>query len=169
MSANIHTSLSPQVKKLLSGVGAKVRTYSELTSKVNLSFDAVANNPELLNQIKNQKALHINEMQMIAVDDAALTSTEEANELVLHELVHMTAAKLNRIYEGEQGKETEEVVAQIGMFKLVLVLGLNPAWYADSTLEYIKGFQKANFKRAEIDSDKAVEYLVKQVGLEKVA
>ncbi len=167
--SNVNQSLSPQVKKLLYGVGVKCKTYTELCSKVNFSIDVLVKHDELLEEMRTKKALHLEEMNIIAVDDNALTSTEDANELVLHELVHMTAKKLERVYEGETGKETEECVAQIGMFKLVLVLGLNPAWYADTTLEYIKNFLKADFKRAEIDSDKAVEYLVKAIGMERVA
>jgi hypothetical protein len=160
MSANIHTSLSSQVKKLLSGAGIKVRTYSELSSKVNFTFEALTHQAYLTDSMANKKALHLEDMNLIAVDDAALNSTEEANELVLHELVHLATKKLDKTYEGEAGEETEECVAQVGMFKLILVLGLNPAWYADSTLEYIKGFPKADFKKVEIDSDKVVEYLV---------
>jgi hypothetical protein len=169
MSTNIHMSLSSQVKKLLGAVGVKVRTYEDLSTKVNFTFDALIHYDEIVESMRSKKALHINEMNVVAVDENALTSTEDANELVLHELIHMTASKLERVYEGETGQETEECVAQIGMFKLILVLGLNPAPYADKTLEYIKQFPKANFKKAEIDSDKAVEYLVKFVGLEKVA
>jgi hypothetical protein len=169
MSANIHTALGPQVKKLLSRAGVKIRTYEELKLKMNFSIDTIQNNPSIFKDMETKKALHINDMNLIAIDDNSLNSTEDANELVLHELIHMTANKLNRKYEGEAGEQTEECVAQIGMFKLVLVLGLNPAPYADSTLEYIKQFPKANFKKVDADSDKAVDYLVKFVGLERVA
>lgn len=144
-------------------------SYQEFTSKVNFSIDSVTKQKHILNEMNKNKALHWNEMSVIAIDDDALTSTEEANELVLHELIHMANTKLGRTYETEKDKQTEECVAQIGMFKLILVLGLNPAAYADRTLEYIKQFPKADFRKVETDSDKAVEYLVKYVGLEKVA
>jgi hypothetical protein len=166
---NVNQNLSNPVKKLLTALGVKTRTYAELCSKANFSIDVLVKHEELLEEMKTKKALHITEMNVIAVDENAFDCTEEANELVLHELVHMTKDKLERHYEGEAGQETEEVVAQIGMFKLILVLGLNPAPYADRTLEYIKQFQKANFKKAEIDSDRAVGYLVRFVGMEKIA
>ena len=169
MSANIHTALGPQVKKLLSKAGIKIRTYEELKSKVNFSMESIQNNPGIFKDMETKKALHIGDMNLIAIDDDSLNSTEEVTELVLHELIHMTANKLNRRYEGEAGQETEECVAQIGMFKLVLVLELNAAPYADTTLEYIKRFPKANFKKVEADSDRAVDYLVKFLGMEKVA
>lgn len=166
--SNIQMSLSQQVKELLWANKIKFKTYSDFISKGGFTFEALAQQEYLTDALNNKKALHLEDMGVIAVDDNALNSTEEANELVLHELIHMTAKKLDRVYEGEAGQQTEECVAQIGMFKLVLVLGLNPAWYADTTLEYIKRFPKANFRKAEIDSDKAVEYLLKAVGLEKV-
>lgn len=166
--SKVNQSLTSSVKRLLKGVGVKIMTYQELMSKVNSSTDQVLDQ-KLFDDMETKKALHCNAMDVIAVDDDSLTSTEDVNELVLHELIHMTADKLNRVYEGEVGVQTEECVAQIGMFKLILVLGLNPAPYADRTLEYIKPFNKANFKKVEIDSDKAVEYLVRFVGLEKVA
>lgn len=166
---SIYMSLSEQVKKLVWANKTKVKTYSEFMDKTAFTFEALTHQESLNDSLKNKKALHVEDMNLIAVDDSALGSTEEANELVLHELIHMTAKKLERVYEGEAGVQTEECVAQIGMFKLVLVLGLNPAYYADSTLEYIKQFPKADFKRVEIDSDKAVEHLLKAVGMEKVA
>lgn len=167
--SKVNQALTSSVRKLLRGVGVKVMTYQELTSKVNFSIEAITKFEDLQSNMLKNKALHWNEMNLIAVDDDALTSAEDANELVLHELIHMTATKLERVYEGEAGVETEECVAQVGMFKLILVLGLNPAPYADRTLEYIKQFPKANFRRVEVDSDRAVEYLVKTVGMEKVA
>lgn len=167
--SNINQSLSQPVKKLIWATKTKIKTYEEIESKVNFSFYAIKNVDTISKSMETKKALNIPEMNLIGVDESALTSTEEANELVLHELIHMTAAKLNRKYEGEAGEQTEECVAQIGMFKLCLVLGLNPAPYADSTLEYIKQFPKANFKKVDMDSDKAVDYLVKFVGMERVA
>lgn len=165
--SKVNQAISSSVKKLLNGVGVKTCSYSELAPKVK-GF-TLENETEVLEKMSTQKALHLVNEKLIAVDDEDLASTEDANELVLHELIHLTAPILKRYYEGEIGEQTEECVAQIGMFKLTLVLGLNPAPYADKTLEYIKQFPKVNFKRVEIDSDRAVEYLVKFVGLEKVA
>ena len=155
-------NLSKQVKKLLAAVGVEIYTYDELKQKMNFGTD-------IIETMTNKKALHIGDNKIIAICDDSLTSTEDVNELILHELIHMTAANLNRKCQTEAGFQTEECTAQIGMFKLTLVLGLNPAPYADRTLDYIKQFPKANFRKAEIYSDKAVEYLVKFIGLEKVA
>ena len=165
--SKVNQNLSQQVKKLIKGVEVKIVSYSELTSEVN--FGTHQPKESLLLDMATQKACHSQELNLIAVDDDALVSTEVANELVLHELVHLATTKLGLTYEGEAEEQTKECVAQIGMFKTTLVLGLNPAPYADATLEYIKQFPKANFKRVETDSDKVVEYLVKFVGLEKVA
>ena len=162
-------ALSQPVKSLLRAGGVKIKTYEELKSKAIFSMEELATYENLNQDMETKLALHWNEMNLIAVDDQALTSAEVANELVLHELVHMTTDKFAKEYEGEAGRQTKECVAQVGMFKLTLVLGLNPAYYADVTLDYIKQFPMANFKRVEIDSDKAVEYLVKGIGMERVA
>ena len=162
-------ALTSSVKKLLKGAGVKIMTYQELNSKVNFSIESLSGHPTLYQDMAKNKALHWEEMNLIAVDDEALISTEDTNELVLHELIHLTATKLGRIFEGEVGRQTEECIAQVGMFKLTLVLGLNPAPYADRTMEYIKQFPKANFRKVEIASDKAVEYLVRNIGMERVA
>jgi len=167
--SKVHQALTSSVKKLLRQVGVKIVSYQELTQKVNFSIEVIHEKEELFQSMTKQKAIHWAEMNLIAVDDEALINAEDATELVLHELIHMTKAKVQRECEGENGRQTEECVAQVGMFKLTLVLGLNPAVYADKTLEYIKEFPKANFKRVDVDSDRAVEYLVGFIGLEKVA
>lgn len=162
-------ALTNSVKKLLRGVGVKTMTYQELFSKANFSIEALAKYKNLKEDMSNKKALHWNEMNLIAVDDEALVSAEDTNELILHELIHMASQRFGKVYVTETDKQTEECIAQVGMFKLVLVLDLNPASYADKTLEYIKQFPRANFKKVEAESDKIVEYLVKHIGLERVA
>ena len=145
----VNKHLVGSVNELLKTLGTTVTTYSEM------GLD------------HTNKAFHDQDANLIALDDASL---QDAVELVLHELIHMTAPKVNRfVDDSDKARQTEEVTAQIGMLKLTLVLGLNPAHYATVTLDYVKDLSKANFKKAEMDSDRAVDYLVKQMELGKVA
>lgn len=153
-------ALSTPVKKLLRGVGVKVMTYSELKSKSDFLDETM----------DTMQATYSNELNIIGIDDNAMSSTEDVNELVLHELIHFTAQKLDRIHHGTTNDyETEDATAQIGMFKLILVLGINPAPYQDKVVDYLKQLPEANFEKAHRDSDKAMDYLVRQIGLERVA
>jgi hypothetical protein len=160
-------ALTSSVKRLLNGVGVKIYTYEELLLKVN--SEEVVGKEYILEDMTKNKALHCNELNLIAIDDSSLVCPEDANELVLHELIHMTAGALDRNPVTLVDWETEECTAQIGMFKLILVLGINPAVYDDRTIDYCKRFTEMDVEKVYADSDKAVHYLVKHIGMEKVA
>ena len=168
--------LLPSVNKLLRAVNVKVFTYTEVLEKFELK-------PYHYEAIQNFKGFYDPELNIIGFDD---NCQENANEIVLHELIHLTGSEgrvgrqyvktVNQNLRSEffeevsnKNKQTEEATAQIGMFKLILVLGVNPAFYADACFEYIKNLPKANFKKADRDSDKAVHYLMRFMGEEKVA
>jgi antirestriction protein ArdC len=125
-------------------------------------------------------------MDFIGLNDRKGFHNKSADEIVLHELIHFTGTKerLNRkwiinnvlslrdfSFEMPTKKETqtEEATAQIGALKLALVLGLNPAKFTDNTFEYIKTLPEADLDKAERDSERAVEFILKFIGVEKVA
>ena len=177
--SKIMNSLVPSVQYLVASLGVKVMTHTEYLENPEYLGDSLEH-PE------NWAAFYNPVLDVVVVNDTELAN---ATELVLHEIIHWSGAetRLNRQWVtsmkaamlGDQSEElleyltdkrdTEEATAQIGMLKLALVLGLNPAQYAESTLTYLEDLLDFSLKKAEEDSDKAVEYLVTRIGMQKVA
>jgi len=171
-------ALVPSVQRLIDALQVSVMTLSEIQE-----------DPELAKAFENvpsdyQGCYHPVEDVIMIRDEYLYNSTE----IVLHELIHWAGAegRLNRkwilnsraammtsdadvISDLMDTKDTEEATAQIGMLKLVIVLGLNPALYSDLTLEYLESLLSFNLAKADRDSDKAVEHLVSFLGMRKVA
>jgi hypothetical protein len=151
--------LTNPVKRLIRKANVNVYTYSEIKE--------MDHDDSTLKAMEGFQAFNDPDRRVIGISDESL---DEADELVLHELIHMTGQSTGRIIQDDEvGNQTEEATAQIGMFKLVLVLGLNPACFADVTFDYLKNLTKANYKKADRDSDHAVDYLVEFLGMERVA
>jgi len=166
--SKLTNALVPSVQRLIEALQVKVITYSELVQDSEL-FHEFGSIPDCM-----QGCYHP-VLDMIVVKDEHLCNS---TEIVLHEIIHWAGAesRLNRkwvtdskaIMMGTASQETldsfnddrdtEEATAEIGMLKLVLVLGLNPAQQADSALDYLEGLLDIDMVKADKDSDKAVEY-----------
>lgn len=178
----INSYLTAPVNKLIKAVGAKVLLYSELENheKKPWYFDEY---------LCSTYGFHDSTSDIIGINDTnSIDGCDpiDMDSTVLHELIHFTGTKerlgrgwvVNNSLDSEDSNSkiateaethTEEATAQIGALKLALVLGLNPARFADLTERYVSNLSKADLDKADKDSDKAVEYLVKFIGMEKVA
>jgi hypothetical protein len=172
---NINNMLSAPVNKLVKALGATVKLYSEIEAGKEV--------PDYFHRMCGfSQGLYDGHRDLIGVED----SVEDPDMVVLHELIHYTGTKqrLKRKWiinnalciqdlpselPTRAETQTEEATAQIGMLKLVLVLGFNPARFVDVTYNYLKTLPEADMNKADRDSDKAVDYLVKFIGMEKVA
>jgi antirestriction protein ArdC len=171
---NVSSYLTAPVNKLLKALDVQTVLYSELDTKDLPKY--------LVPCIKSAEGFYDGTNDVIGLKD----NQKNADEVILHELIHFTGSKerLNRSWivnntlacqnlpheeQTDEDRQTEEATAQIGMLKLALVLGLNPARFTDCTHTYVSRLTKADLEKADRDSDKAVEYLVRVVGMERVA
>lgn len=110
--------------------------------------------------------------------DIAISS--RCSEVVLHELIHWTghASRLNRLHKRRQIStdddrqgiidiehnniiyHTEEATAQLGMFKLAMVLGLDQFTHFKAMTDYLASYHLANMHQAETESDDAVKFIL---------
>ena len=177
--SKLTNSLVPSVQSLIEALNVKIMLYSELVENEKL-FKKIGDVPD------HYYGFYHSGADVIVIKDEHLNNS---TEVVLHELIHWAGAegRLNRkwmlyskaVLNGKANeemsdyvdncKDTEEATAEIGMLKLVMVLGLNPATYADLTLNYLESLLSFNLKKADKDSDDAVEYLVSFLGMRKVA
>ena len=171
-------ALVPSVQGLIDALQVSVMTLSEIQE-----------DPRLAKAFENMPSHYLGCYH--PVEDVIMIRDEylhNSTEIILHELIHWAGAegRLNRkwitksraammtadldvIMDLNETRDTEEATAQIGMLKLVLVLGLNPAEYSDKTLSYLEDLLSFNLAKADRDSDKAVEYLVGFLGMRKAA
>ena len=61
-------------------------------------------------------------------------------------------------------RDTEEATAQIGAHMLAEVMGYNVVKSAHNTAEYLLGFPYADLVQAKIDAQRAVSWILNEVG-----
>jgi len=159
---------SPCVLRLIEVLGVKVLSYSELKEGVS----------KMTGFKMTRRLLNAHGFYDTSLDAIAFNENKELFKLdhvLLHELIHWTGSSkrlartallpfcvLGRL-EVMEGNEyaTEEVIAEMGMYKLGLWLGLNRKELKRKRDVYIDsyGIHNPNYEKACIDSDNAVGYI----------
>lgn len=152
-----------RVLALVSSTGCPLLTY----------FDAITSgkvNAAMLFTMGMAAGYYDSQEDYIGLNERALES-DRVNEVVLHELIHWTGhpSRLNRNTITSQlhgmrptsyDYHTEEATAQMGMFKLACLLGLDKELHLMLLNVYLTMFPEANLAKADWDSNQAVGYLL---------
>lgn len=184
----INDHLNPAVQNLLKSLGVEIKLLSETIVSDNL--DEWRASSIMVNTTLPTQGLYYGPTDTIVLNDSDLG---DATPVVLHELIHWSGAEsrlkrewiLNNVKDIEsfwngtyvkddseeftKGQHTEEAIAEIGMFKLMLLLGIEPMQYQERVINYLKYLSSADLMKADLESDIAVEYLVSFIGMEMVA
>lgn len=154
--SKILDGLYTPINLLIEKLNVKVFYYSELTQN-NIAI----NYPEC-----TWDGFYCTAKDYIGIKDEP---RDEINAVLMHELIHLTGSKyrLNRNSVSnfsskitEKDAQTEEITAYLGMFKLASHFNFELEEYANIVWEYIKKLDKADHNKADIDSDRAVDYLL---------
>lgn len=163
--------LNPMVLKLLRQLNPIVMGFGELQKYFKLNYEQKYKLFGLYMALPETDVIAINETTPIEILDVVM----------LHELIHYTGRGSRLCRAGivlleqkdltitEEHCQTEEAIAQLGMYKLGTYLGLDRDSLKQATVEYLASLPLADFEEAEMRSNEAVGYLVNKLYENKAA
>jgi antirestriction protein ArdC len=161
-------SLDSKVRELIQSFGIKLISYKQAhslgISKQELPSDLSA-------------GAYVCYMDIIAYNSTPPIGFEDINRTILHEIVHWTGHgdRLKRkpiqlgqrmLYAANSMDElhTEEAIAEIGMYRLAVYLGLEKDdKYLDLMIHYLSRYELAHIDVACREATKAVNFIVEQM------
>lgn len=157
-------NVNPRVLRLVKNLNIRLLSFAECF------VSGILIDPDIC---QNSNGFYECYHDFIAFNHTPKPSIDDLNSCILHEIVHWSGhpTRLNReavkagsellIHELEPSViHTEEVTAQLGMFKLATCLGLNNERYLEMTNRYIARYPLANYLDADMESTKALEFIV---------
>jgi len=166
---------NPRVLELIRNLNIRLLSFAEC------SLSGITIDPYIW---QNSNGFYECHDDFIAFNHTPKSNIQDLNSCILHEIAHWSGhpTRLNRkaieaganlaIYELDLHIiHTEEVIAQLGMFKLACYLGLNIEKYLEMTNLYIQRYFMANRLEADIESTKALGFIIdrERVALTKAA
>lgn len=160
--------IDSRVLKIVNANGIPIITFSEVRRRMPADFGMYV-------AMHKSAGFYEPKNDFIGIKNDSHLTSEFLSVVILHEIIHSTGhpTRLCRevfeksfargIKPSEENYHTEEVTAQLGMFKLAMCLGLNRDTYEKELLRYLPNFPAANHDKADRHSDIAVEYILNLV------